>query len=977
MTIDRIHKLSVEDFRCLPDQEVGPFGDFNLVFGANGSGKTSLFEAIELALTGASARIRTRQEIQAIVSRSASASACVTVYGSNDIPLGTFFNGKLKGGPQAQIRDLFGLDVTGKKASRLLPQLFSIHNVLYADTIVSFLRADQKKALNDALVELAAGVGTMRTWRKLEAAQKQAASVCQDATSQLDRREEEVQRLQGVSNGLAIDDTKHLSIYGKQLAERLPAGMWDEGVVPPFEPLTSFLGQVARIEPRLSEVLNVIDDLASHEAVAGGATWESINEEKGRAEAGVAEAQRIRGEAAAQLDTGRTTRRELRKARDVELRHLAKLGARKERLAALSRGLETLREWSPEAQAQQEEKELKRERAMQDEVLQAWTRIEAEAKALPSVEETSANWKELARLKNDEAVLKRSSAEKVRAEQEARVKLDEVEKTMRASEETWSSIQDAVHELHAKASIVSEAHPNRECPVCGHDWQSEERLADAVAQHFETLSRLLGQPSESLSTLLSSRDALRSAATQAATERDAIAARQKEVGEEMNIIESELSGAATRANRIIGAIGRSDPSLEAPPIDLDSIGERYPGFRSEELREQVQNARNAVDAVDSQTNALWTGLRREEFLELSTEIEAHRASLESGLRAAELDAPGELTRSALRQLQEDVATLLAKAAVDQREAEANRVRLERKLAELEARLLELQADLEAADLRVEESVVKSSRAAHLVSQAERLAVKGMVQRGGGLRLEEARRVIADAVADVAYLMKEGPRYAKQLQEASQIRSELGRAQAAKEIASRELTAATQLKQRLSTLAAPGDAEAHTLEAMAGTISNVFGRLHWPFDFKSVAFDEGNGTPEVLVEPRFGAGDLVPAHERLSAGQRAALAISVFWTLNSSRATAPRVMLMDEPVQNIDELNALNFLDSLRWLVERGGRQVFISTSSRRLAGLIRRKFAYLGPRFVEVSLERAGEVAEVVTRRDTARGRRGAFAGAS
>ena len=246
-----------------------------------------------------------------------------------------------------------------------------------------------------------------------------------------------------------------------------------------------------------------------------------------------------------------------------------------------------------------------------------------------------------------------------------------------------------------------------------------------------------------------------------------------------------------------------------------------------------------------------------------------------------------------------------------------------------------------------------------------------------LRITAARSFVADAISDVTYLVEEGPRYAKQLQESSQLQQELDHARMAADSARRELAAATRLRARLNSLRAPGGADASTLVALASTVSEVFRRLQWPFDFTSVAFADSDGTPEVLVQPRFGGGDLVPAHQRLSAGQRAALAISIFWTLNSSRVTVPRVMLMDEPVQSIDELNALNFLDCLRWLVERGGRQVFLSTSSRRLAGLVRKKFAYLGPRFVEVDLERTGAVAEVLIRRHSVRGARGTIASAS
>jgi len=62
--------------------------------------------------------------------------------------------------------------------------------------------------------------------------------------------------------------------------------------------------------------------------------------------------------------------------------------------------------------------------------------------------------------------------------------------------------------------------------------------------------------------------------------------------------------------------------------------------------------------------------------------------------------------------------------------------------------------------------------------------------------------------------------------------------------------------------------------------------------------------------------------------------------------------MDEPVQNIDELNILNFLDGLRWFIETTNRQVFLTTASQRIEALVRKKFAYLKNEFLEVILQR-------------------------
>ena len=139
-----------------------------------------------------------------------------------------------------------------------------------------------------------------------------------------------------------------------------------------------------------------------------------------------------------------------------------------------------------------------------------------------------------------------------------------------------------------------------------------------------------------------------------------------------------------------------------------------------------------------------------------------------------------------------------------------------------------------------------------------------------------------------------------------------------------------------------------------TIASMFRKLHWPPDYENVVVDERDDNWEVLLARRRSPKTLVPAHQQMSSGQRAALAISVFWSFNTS-PNVPSVLLMDEPIQNIDDMNMLNFLDGLRWLVEDTDRQVFVTTANRRVETLVRRKFSYLKDEYLEVSLSRGAE----------------------
>jgi DNA repair exonuclease SbcCD ATPase subunit len=134
------------------------------------------------------------------------------------------------------------------------------------------------------------------------------------------------------------------------------------------------------------------------------------------------------------------------------------------------------------------------------------------------------------------------------------------------------------------------------------------------------------------------------------------------------------------------------------------------------------------------------------------------------------------------------------------------------------------------------------------------------------------------------------------------------------------------------------------------INDLFLKLQTPPDFGEIKLHGDNLDFDLRVVSRV-AGEDKPANV-LSSGQRAALAITIFWTMNLYGAYSPPLMLMDEPIQQIDDINSLNFLDTLRWIADSGKRQIIISTANSRIAGLIRRKFSYLDENFSELLLER-------------------------
>lgn len=128
------------------------------------------------------------------------------------------------------------------------------------------------------------------------------------------------------------------------------------------------------------------------------------------------------------------------------------------------------------------------------------------------------------------------------------------------------------------------------------------------------------------------------------------------------------------------------------------------------------------------------------------------------------------------------------------------------------------------------------------------------------------------------------------------------------------------------------------------ITDIFRTIHSPREFDAIIFESNtlfllkNGVKRKITE--------------ISTGQRAALALSLFISLNRKLKKGPNIIMFDDPVANIDDLNALSFLDFLRFFVLKEGKQIFFATANFRLASLIEKKFEFLENDFKSWELKR-------------------------
>lgn len=129
------------------------------------------------------------------------------------------------------------------------------------------------------------------------------------------------------------------------------------------------------------------------------------------------------------------------------------------------------------------------------------------------------------------------------------------------------------------------------------------------------------------------------------------------------------------------------------------------------------------------------------------------------------------------------------------------------------------------------------------------------------------------------------------------------------------------------------------------ILDVFMSIHAPKEFDGLKFDDG------IQLKRIGSQSY-DSTTKISTGQRSALALSIFLTMNKNAKNAPKYILFDDPVSDIDDINILAFFDFLREISISGERQIFFATASSKIANLFKKKFDFLGEKFKYNYLER-------------------------
>lgn len=133
-----------------------------------------------------------------------------------------------------------------------------------------------------------------------------------------------------------------------------------------------------------------------------------------------------------------------------------------------------------------------------------------------------------------------------------------------------------------------------------------------------------------------------------------------------------------------------------------------------------------------------------------------------------------------------------------------------------------------------------------------------------------------------------------------------------------------------------------LEDVSSLLQKIYSKVDPHPTFRAIrlitSFSHRRGRLDpYVVDPDSDIGDHDP-FAVMSSSQINVVALSIFLSLNLGIPNIPlKTLMLDDPLQSLDDINFLGFIDLIRRTRGDGGRQIFLSTHDDRLSGLLKRK----------------------------------------
>jgi exonuclease SbcC len=540
------------------------------------------------------------------------------------------------------------------------------------------------------------------------------------------------------------------------------------------------------------------------------------------------------------------------------------------------------------------------------------------------------------------------------------VELDSLE-SLRAEERTLGPQTTAVTQEEASLTRqIAEADKNQSevrkllsqlqihiqtgfCPLCGEDHGSKDQLLHRVRQHVNA-----DTASGARTGLASVRERVKHLAEQIAANQQkqhAVINQRESLKKERAVIEEEIGQFMSIAAKLNVAVGPT--IVEHVQAQVEQLQRHIAGAdrQNQELGVAVEAARNAVvvarNAVASK-NAEVTD-RKTVLTRLQEEVNQLRADprlaqISLDIEAAQLSKLERLNFQHLSEFKAEASN--AEAEMTKKKPEISALRqettsLKTQLAALHAQLINLQKKVTQITIQLEEANVpvdsNEDTLQSLIAQQSRVQTQLLTLRDSVSGLELAIDATTTAAALTTLLQN--------------VRNKEKVVASASEKINRLQPWLDYLEETSRLVSSQqNQATANFTREYGPRTSVLQRRLRSVYGFEEIEIRSSESTINVRVKRH---GEELRPTDYFSQSQQQTLLLGLFLTACTSQTwSAFSPVFLDDPVTHFDDLNTYAFLDLIVGLLDSdiGKRQFIISTCDEKLFQLARQKFRYLAER---------------------------------
>lgn len=985
----RISSIELRDFRCYRSAQVDCAAEVVVFYGRNGAGKTAIFDAIELAFTGAISRFDLKGtslgevlgnakgdgRYSVTVNCAGGAFNRLIVTGSRSADLGPSL---IVDSTPSNWSDFFYSDIIRGNAEGLRKNLstavksFNACLMLSQSNISEFLESPPEKRLQ-VLSTLTGGERLRKATSRIPGILRVAQTRDDDCTfliaKETSARRNLVESISQIQAGLAsISDVNRESLKTqaqiieatgallgkevKELEESRPNRVGFEKLV--LALCDEFVAQQNERQRVLTELLGEIGSRADW-AAGQSALSERLSAlmlKIGEAEKELQSQQRSMEEVSRRISAGQERLLRLRQGRDIR-QEIERLETEVANLDAVAERdmvrVEQIKAELDEAQlafASSEKQygatleSVGRETAVVEQLEKRVEDLRAIAQRAGTYDECA---KEIEQKTGQLAELTRVSDRDREQSSELSRKISDSQEAVAELRRTAAKGEARVEALKATITNALELLDSDECPVCGEAHGSVENVRARIQEQLEKAS---GADAENSRGIADSIDRVKGLQSRLAEIEQHDGVRRKRIAQ----LEREIRDLKSKnlqfdkdlqALQLVNAGAQLDELLRQEEARLVRLKHEVGDKRklAAEQKNQLDRESHRLTSL-RESHSRVTSSFRMAVVEGKAKAESKKALLDKLLL---LDL--ELANATLSELQEEIAGCERELVLLEQESEALKSRLSqtaKSLSELNDRLEADRTKLERVTGKIanlNDDLVRLGFTAAADNQALSSAIS-MTRNG----IAEGKRLSADVRA-----WSRGRQREEDTERLEAIQKELdGVEERLAELKQERLTireverTAREWEQRLNERVE--SAVRNEMEAHAPEINAMFKRMiPFPYSIDEVAFDSQMGINLKYAGVPEASGE--PMHY-LSAAQLNVLGIAIFLSLAIKQRWAKLdTIFMDDPVQHLDDLDAVAFLDNLRGLAlgQLGPKkQIVVSTCDRDLYLLMLQKLSSTG-----------------------------------